>query len=149
MNIDKILENGGVSPIKGPPAQQVEQQIRKAKFADEIASQQDRAELQPDRQDESRTFQAAKLILESIPDIRQDRVELARRRLASGFYDKPEIRTEIAARMIADPETNPAQNQLSAEEIAEIRVKLASGYYNQTNIRDDIAKGMIDDTKEE
>ena len=149
MTIDKILGNGGISPVKGQPTRPVEQPDQKAGFAEKIASQQDTTELQRSRQDESRTFQAAKLVLESIPDIRQDRVELARQRSASGYYDKPEIRAEIAAGMVADPEADPAQNQLSAEEIAEIRVRLASGYYNQTNIRDDIAKGMIDDALEE
>ncbi len=149
MYINNIQDSGGIGPIKGPAQRPVEPQKDKPTYPGKVESQKDRADLTPVNQENSRTLEASKLLLESIPDVRLDKIELARRRLADGFYDQPEIRAEIAARMISDPEVNPALNKLSAGETEKIRERLQSGYYDKPEIREDIAKGMIDDALEE
>jgi hypothetical protein len=46
-----------------------------------------------------RTFDAGRLALESVPDLREARIAQARSRLATGYYDTPEVRGEVAARL--------------------------------------------------
>ncbi len=145
MYINSIQDGEGIGPLKGPAQRPVEPQKDKPTYPGKVEPQKDRADLNATNQVNSRTLEASKLLLESIPDVRLDKIELARRRLADGFYDQPEIRAEIAAGMISDPESNPALSKLSAEETEEIGKRLQSGYYDNPEIREDIAKGMIDD----
>ncbi|MBT3603873.1 MAG: flagellar biosynthesis anti-sigma factor FlgM [Candidatus Latescibacteria bacterium] len=38
----------------------------------------------------------SKSVIDAQPDVRMDRIEAARARMADGFYDRPEVREEIA-----------------------------------------------------
>jgi hypothetical protein len=38
----------------------------------------------------------SKSTLDALPDVRMDRLEAVRKRVANGFYDKPEVREHIA-----------------------------------------------------
>ncbi len=147
--VHNIQDGGGVGPIKGPVQQPAESGKNKPVQPDRVEPQKDRTELTPANRESSRTFEASKLLLETIPDVRRDKVELARRRLAEGYYDKPDIRAEIAARMISDPEANPSPGEIPDDETGIIRKQLRNGYYDRPDIKDMISRGMIDDVSED
>ena len=145
MYINDINNTGGIDPIEGSIPKPVKSVTEKPPETEQIKSEVDRAELEQSRLEDSQAFEAAKLVLETIPDVRTDKIELARKRLEEGFYDRPEIQAEIAAMMIADPEANPALRTLSPEEIETIRNRIESGYYDEEKVNNIIASGLIDD----
>ncbi|NQT34057.1 hypothetical protein HQ587_02610 [bacterium] len=148
MYIYDINNTGGIDPIDGSIPKPVKPATEKPPEADQIKPEVDRAELEQSRTEDSRAFQAAKLVLETIPDVRDDKIELALKRLEEGFYDRPEILAETVAGMIADPEANPSLRTLTSEEIETIRNRIESGYYGKEEIRNIIASGIIDDALE-
>jgi len=148
MYINEVRNSGGVEPTGVPVPRQVDADREKPQRPGSIKSPTDRTELTEANREESRTQQAARLVLETIPDVRLGEVELARQRLESGFYDKPAVRDEIAGRMIADPEANPASGGVSEEEAAKISHNIQSGYYDKPDVKDTVANGMIDDALE-
>ena len=148
MYINEVRNGGGVEPTGVPVPRPVDADREKPERPESIKSPTDRTELTDANREESRTQQAAKLVLETIPDVRTDEVELARQRLESGFYDKPEVRDEIASRMITDPEANPASGGVSEEEAAKIRHNIQNGYYDKPDVKNSVAKGIIDDALE-
>jgi hypothetical protein len=49
----------------------------------------------------ARQIADAKRIADGLPDVRPEKVALARERLASGFYDRPEVRDVLVGRLAA------------------------------------------------
>ena len=145
MVVSYINDAGGVGPIRSPQPKQTEP-TPPAKTPPPVTPQAtDRADVTPGQTEEARLLDAARLVLESLPDVRADKVELAKKRLADGFYDRPEVRDEIAGRILADPELKPAPG-LTPEREAEVRKRLDSGFYDQPEAQDKIARGLLDDT---
>ncbi|MBM3328372.1 MAG: hypothetical protein FJY67_02730 [Calditrichaeota bacterium] len=141
MKIDPQHPLRGVAPAA--PARPVEKAAPKERFP--LASQEafDRAEINRQAEADARALNGTKLIYEALPDVRRDKVDAARARLKSGFYDQSEVRAETARRLAQDPESHPIP-PLTTEEVAGLRQRLASGYYDQPEVREQIAKGLIE-----
>src|SRR3990172_4941781 len=104
MVISYINDPGGVGPIRGPQPKQTEPTAPPKTSPPAVPTAADRAEVTPLQAEEAGLREAAKLVLESLPEVRADKVELAKQRLAEGFYNKPEVQAAIAGRILADPE---------------------------------------------
>jgi len=140
MYIYDISGSSGIDPVKDSTPRPVEPSKQQSTKPDAYKSAGDRTDVNRETQIDSRNLQAAKLVLDTIPDVRTDKVELARQRLRDGYYDGPEIRESIAARMVKDPEANPVPT-----DVDEIRNRLQNGYYDNPEVKDVIVKGMLND----
>jgi len=142
MKISDIIKSGGVQPT-GPAASRTAPPVEKSPYS--AALPQDTAELSSKLQ-ESRILDGARLVYDALPDVRADKVELAKKRLAEGYYDRPEVQDQIAAKLAADSEAHPAP-ALSAEQKDVIRQRLAEGYYNHPAVVNSIAQGLAEDAE--
>jgi len=142
MTINDIKQLGGIQPVR--PQDIRPSASRGGATSDSTAPPKDRAELTGGVQQEARILDAARLVFDALPDVRADKVELAKKRLAEGYYDRPVVQEQIAARLAADPEARP-EPPLSAERRAEIRNRLAEGFYDRPEIIDQIAQGLAED----
>ncbi|MBM3326382.1 MAG: flagellar biosynthesis anti-sigma factor FlgM [Calditrichaeota bacterium] len=143
MKIEPIDSSSGLSPIQSPAAQSPKR-VKTGRTFPAPQMPADRAEVAAASQTDARVLQGAKLLLEATPDIRQDKVELARQRLQAGFYNQPEVLAQTAEKMSADPEARPA-TPLSLEHIAGIKKRIAEGFYDRPEIKDQIAQSLLDD----
>jgi len=142
MKINEILQPGVVQSSRSVGSKSVS--TPQVKSTDPADLAVDQAEFHAGAKVESNLLEGAKLVFEAIPDVRADRVALAKQRLADGFYDKPEIADRIADRMVADPEAQPSAS-LSLSQQGEIRRKLAEGFYDSPEAIEKIAGGLIED----
>jgi hypothetical protein len=150
MYVYEILNGSGIGPVQGPEGKPVgKPEAQPQKNIEPFQSGSDTTEIGKVSQEDSRSLEGAKLVIETLPEVRTDKVELARQRLAEGYYDKPEVRDAIAGKMLADPEANPAIGELDEKDISSIKSKLQTGFYDQPDVRDKIAGGMIDDALNE
>ena len=146
MYVHEILNGGGIGSIRGAEGKPVDKpELKPQQNVEPLQSGADRADIGEVSREDSRSLEGAKLVFETLPEVRTDKVELARERLAEGYYDKPEIQDAIAGKMLADPEVNPAAGELNDNEVAAIKNKLQTGFYDQPDVRDKIASGMVDD----
>lgn len=148
MLISDINQAGGIGSVRESSSHKPEQVS--SKKSQPTGGQQnaiDRTEINRILREDTRILEAAKLLYEAVPDVRVDKVELARKRLASGYYDRPAVRKETAAKMVEDPESIP-RAPLTNERVDEMRTKSKQGFYDQPEIKDRIARGMIDDAIE-
>ena len=147
MFISDINQAGGIGSVREPSSQKPEQVSVKKPQSSGQQKAIDSTEINRILRDDTRILEGAKLLYEALPDVRADKVELAQKRLASGYYDRPEVRAEIAGKMVKDPESAP--HALFSEERADqIREKSKLGFYDRPEIRNQIARGMIDDATE-
>ncbi len=149
MKIPDISGPNAIGPSKGITPERTKPPKAEPREKPSPQKPTDRAEVVPERQEDARILQAARLVLDSLPDLREGKMELARRRLAEGFYDRPEVQGEIAGNILADPEIGPEPEELPPERAAEIKRRLAEGYYDQPDVQDRIARGLLDDATEE
>ncbi|MCF7811771.1 flagellar biosynthesis anti-sigma factor FlgM [bacterium] len=146
MYVYEILNSGGIGPVRKPESRPVDKpEVKPQQNTDSLQSGSDKADIGKVSQEDSRSLEGAKLVIETLPEVRTEKVELARQRLAEGYYDKPDVRDAIAGKMLADPEANPIIGEIKDEDAASIRNKIQSGFYDQPDIQDKIAGGMIDD----
>jgi len=142
MKINDITSHG-VAPVRGVASRTVTPASRPAE-AESLP--QDVADLRGDVRQEARILDAAKLVYEALPDVRADKVELARKRLAEGFYDRPEVQEQIAAKLAGDAEARPAPSLTLAQK-ADIQRRLAEGFYDRPEVVDEIARGLAEDVE--
>jgi len=146
MYVHELLNGGGIDSIRGPEGKPVDKpEVKPQQNVEPLQSGADRADIGEISREDSRSLEGAKLVFETLPEVRTDKVELARERLTEGYYDKPEVQDAIAGKMLADPEVNPAAGELNEKDIASIKDKLQSGFYDKLDVRDQIAGGMVDD----
>jgi len=92
------VDNNGIGPIKNPQHKaQVENQERTRSAPRSPAAADRKLELSPT----SRLLVRARARAEALADARPDKIELARRRLASGYYDTPAVKDALSARLAA------------------------------------------------
>lgn len=148
MYINDINQPGGIGPIREPipskPQKIEEKPTREAASSGPI----DRAEIDRISREDARILEGAKLLYEALPEVRSDKIKLARQRLAQGFYDRPEVRQEIANRLVADPEAH-AVPPLTEEKTSVIKGRLENGYYDQPEVKSQIARNLLDDAQGE
>jgi anti-sigma28 factor (negative regulator of flagellin synthesis) len=98
--------------------------------------------------------------LEAASEVRQARVEQVRQRVASGFYDRPEVRQAIAEAVldsgVVDGVEREARFARTAQDkiadvpdvredrVAQARQRVASGFYNSTGVMADSADSILD-----
>jgi hypothetical protein len=141
MKIDKVNITG-IQPTTGTtPKAGVE---RAGRIDSSPANAVDRADVRKDLAVESRLMDAARLVLEAIPDVRADKIELAKQRLAEGFYDKSEVRDQIAGAFVADAIATPTP-EISARQQSEVKERLSAGFYNSPSVIEKIAEEMVKD----
>lgn len=110
--------------------------------------------------------QAAKLITESVealkamPDVRADAVTLAKKRVASGYYDSPKViesvasiiaehlvaespvsSSDLATDIIAD--IDPKNADLTQQDLDTIRENLEKGLYQSEDVVQDVAEKIL------
>jgi len=106
----------------------------------------DTIEFDPRRREDAIVEENAKILLNELPEVRADRVEEARRKLESGFYDRPEV-IEQAAQNVQnelDQTATLAQKQKAeGEMVAGAQRRMAQGYYEQPEILDETARRIM------
>ena len=106
-----------------------------------------RNEVAPELQQQSRLQEAAKLVFDSLPEARKEKIELARRRLQMGYYDQPPVKERIAARILNDPDVL-LNASLTPELREEIERRLEAHHYDNPEAREKIAGGILEDAAE-
>ena len=98
--------------------------------------------------------------LNAVSDVRQARVEAVRQRVASGYYDRPEVREAIADAVldsgVVDSVGQEAQQVRTARQgladvpdvredrVAEAKERVAADFYNSDGARTQIADSVLD-----
>jgi len=141
MKLNDITQHGGIGQVRGVaprPSSTIQPPDSN------LAPPKDRAELSRDLQQESRVLDGARLVYDALPDVRADKVALAKQRLAAGYYDQPSVQDQIVAKLATDSEARPTP-PLSLEAAATIKQRLADGFYDKPDVVDRIAQGLADD----
>lgn len=97
---------------------------------------------------------------DSVSDVRQTRVEEVRQRVATGFYDRPEVRQAIAdavldsgvvsgvkqeARQVKGAQQSLAQvPDVREDRVAQAKQRVATDFYNSAAARTDTADRVLD-----
>ena len=98
--------------------------------------------------------------LASVSDVRQARVEEVRQRVASGYYDRPEVRAAIADAVldagVVDAvgeevqQVREARQQIDVlpdvreDRVAQARQRVATGFYDSAGAKTQIADRVLD-----
>lgn len=98
--------------------------------------------------------------LNAVADVRQQRVEEARERVASGYYDKPEVQRAIADAVLESGVVDSAGRDASSarqlkngldyvpdvrgEKVATAKQRVASSHYDSEGVRSQIADRFLD-----
>ncbi len=146
MDIKDIPSGGSVRPMNRSDIQRT--QTTKSQLDQNVNFKKgviDQTEISQSLKKDARILEAAQIVLNALPEFRKDKVELAKKRLADGYYDGPAVRAQIANNILADPEAYPIVPPLSEKESQIIKEDLASGFYSDEAVRNDVVRGMIDD----
>ena len=118
----------------------------------------DEIHVDKERRDEARLVDNARLLLDELPEVRSDKVELAKRRLEAGYYDRPEVLGKTAGKILDSESQEKAipikvddgtgrkttsGNLQEGERAEQIRRRLGSGYYEQAEILDETARRIL------
>lgn len=148
MYIKDISYTGGIQPAQSPGPRKIEPaEISKITKTDAAHKVIDKTEIDRIAREDARILEASKLIFDALPDIRADKVALAKRRLKEGFYDRPEIKAQIARELGAAPEAKPEPPMIE-QKADVIRDRMKAGFYDTPEARAQIARGLIDDALE-
>lgn len=98
--------------------------------------------------------------LNSVSDVRQARVEAARQRVASGYYDRPEVREAIADAVLDSgvvdtvgkevQQVRDARQQVAEvpdvreERVAQAKQRVATGFYDSNGVKTQAADRVLD-----
>ena len=98
--------------------------------------------------------------LNSVSDVRQARVEAARQRVASGYYDRPEVREAIADAVLNSGvvdtvgkevlQVRDARQQMAdvpdvrEARVAQAKQRVATGFYDSNGAKTQTADRMLD-----
>ena len=98
--------------------------------------------------------------LDAVSDVRQARVEEVRQRVATGFYDRPEVRRAIADAVLdsgvvddvgqeagqvrAATEQLPGVPDVREDRVALAKQRVASAYYDSASITSQVADRVLD-----
>jgi hypothetical protein len=103
-------------------------------------------EFDPRRRDDALLEENANVLLGELPEVRADRVEEARRKLESGFYDRPEVLTQTAQNIQDEMDQTAALEQKQKAEKSTVdgaQRRLGQGYYDQTEVLDETARRIV------
>ncbi len=90
--------------------------------------------------------------LQTLPDVRQDRVDAARARVQSGFFNDGQFNLKLAGKMLENSDLKQALN-LSGDDVPEtdyrdklmndVKGKLDSGFYSADAVMDFVADRLL------
>jgi len=103
----------------------------------------DTIELDPRRREDAIIEENAKILLNELPEVRSERVEEARRKLESGFYDRPEVIEQAAQNVQNELDQTAAlaqKQQTEGEMVDGAQRRLAQGYYELPEVLDETAR---------
>jgi hypothetical protein len=147
-NIKEITHDQAIGQIARKQAEQVKSPAetnRETEATRPDAITHDQVQVDARRAEDAHLEENAKLLLDELPEVRADRVEEAKRKLASGFYDRPDVLEETASKIrqeMAAPAVAPPPKE-NPQEIARARLKMAQGYYDQPEVLDETAKRIV------
>lgn len=88
----------------------------------------------------------------AMPEVRQDRVAQARARMAEGFYQREDLVSEVAHRLMADqdlakvedrPATPASQPGYREDLMREVDAKIQSGFYTDGEVMNFVADRLL------
>ncbi|MFA7329863.1 MAG: flagellar biosynthesis anti-sigma factor FlgM [Candidatus Delongbacteria bacterium] len=129
------------------------QTTRQLEQAGGAAAQEDRLEISSSGLELSRLRSSLQTQAAQLPEIREERVALARQRVAAGFYDREEIVAQISDRMMEDSslgETAATGNgtvpaaPYRDELMREVETKIHSGFYTDNDVMSFVADRLMD-----
>jgi hypothetical protein len=144
--VKQISEESAIGKVsRGTPASQPKtaEEIKKEKTGEEVA-RKDSLQVNEKLREEATLVENARLLLDELPEVREDKIALARRRLAEGFYDKAEVIEKTAAKMVDEKNQDRA-----AGRVDKARNRLAEGYYEKPEVIDETARKIVRDIKGE
>jgi anti-sigma28 factor (negative regulator of flagellin synthesis) len=147
-NIKEITHDQAIGQIARKQAEQVKSPAetnRETETTRPDAVGRDLVEVDAQRADEAQLEENARLLLNELPEVRSDRVEEAKRKLAAGFYDSQNVLEETAGKIrqeLASPALAPPPKD-DPQEIARTRNRLAQGYYDQPQVLDETARKIV------
>ncbi len=140
-DIKEISPEAGIGKVgRGQPAapQKTAEEVRQEQAAD-VAKKQDSLQVDQQRKQEAHLIENSRLFLDELPDVRAYRVQQAKRRLQEGYYNRPEVLEETAAKLLQD------ESEISAENVKQAQNKLAGGQYDKPEVLDETAQRIIRD----
>lgn len=150
MDISDVIHSGGVQPTIGSSSKKVQpvQTEKTGKVRSEV-QKIDRAEIDRIARDDARVLEGARLVLEALSDVRAEKVEEARKRLAEGYYKGPDVKAQIAKNMMEDPEIYPVVPPISGKIAKEINQKIDDKFYERKEVKEEVARGLVDDARQD
>jgi len=100
----------------------------------------------PRRRDDALLEENANVLLGELPEVRADRVTEARRKLESGFYDRPEVLAQAAQNIQNEMDQTAALEKKQNAERTTVdgaQRRLGQGYYDQTEVLDETARRIV------
>ncbi len=150
-NVSKISPDSTIGKVNRQ--QQATPQTPAELKLDDVTPESNRKDiLQVDRkrQEEIRLQENARLLLGELPDKRPDKIAEARRRMDSGYYDRPEVLEETAGKIIEENSSTTAlrtkeesNHEINPDRVNTARQRLADGYYDQPEIVDETARRIL------
>ncbi len=94
---DVAIQSGGVEALKKAAGTKPVQKPNQAKVKGDSVTISDNAKK---LSSEDSQVQNAKARVEATPDVRQDRIDAVKERIASGYYDSEEFKDKLADRLL-------------------------------------------------
>jgi hypothetical protein len=146
-NIKEITPDPNVARVDRKPTTPVKESketLRDDHIQSLTESGRDVVQVDARRAEDARLEENARLLLEELPDGRPDRVAEAKRKLAEGFYDRPEVLEETAGKITQDRAAQKAAiYQVNPHDVARAKTRLAQGYYEQPEVLDETARRIV------
>ncbi len=152
-NIPKIIPDASLGKVdrgQQTPTQPARESSREEAAPE--AEKRDLLQVDRERQEEARFTEDAKLLLEEFPEVRRDRVEEVRRRLESGYYERPDVLEQTADKLLNDEtalkpliprnlvDIHRTDDLTEAERMQIARRRLLDGYYDQSEVLNETAR---------
>ncbi len=142
--IKEILPDPSISQVakKAPAAARLPAAAEERGVSGTAEAGQDILQLDRRRRDEAILEENAKILLRELPEVRPDRVEEARRKLDSDFYNRPEVLQETALKIQEDL-ASAQQEKVESEQVKSARSRMAHGYYEQSEVLEETARQIV------
>ncbi len=139
-DIKQIAPDAAIGKVgrKQTNASKPSEEIRKEKSA-EVSDRKDSLQVDQMRKEEAHLIDNSRLLLEELPEVRNDKVALARQRLQEGFYDKPEVLNETTSKLLKE------QSEITDMNVQQVKSRLAKGYYDSPDILNQTAGNILKD----
>lgn len=112
---------------------------------------QDRVEISGSAIERSRLQSVLLQRMEAMPDVREDKVALARERMATGFYERGDVVSKLGDRMLesgtlrVEPEgaSELPETSYRKELMGEVNAKMQGGFYSDNDVMSFVADRLL------